>query len=73
MLSITDLIKIYRTGTRALNGVTFKIDQPQDAPARLPQLGARKAGDIEIVQYHLAGCGFDEAVDAAYQCTFTGT
>ena len=29
MLSITDLIKVYPTGTRALNGVTLKIDQPQ--------------------------------------------
>ena len=29
MLAITDLIKVYPTGTRALNGVTLKIDQPQ--------------------------------------------
>ena len=29
MLTITDLGKIYPTGTKALNNVSFTVDQPQ--------------------------------------------
>jgi phosphonate transport system ATP-binding protein len=48
MLSITDLIKVYPTGTRALNGVTLKIDQPQ-VVAIIGSSGAGKSTLIRCV------------------------